>query len=36
MTDTQPSIAGHTDRVTGRPATIYTPPEDLVLSLIHI
>lgn len=32
MTDTQPSIAGHTDRVTGRPATIYTPPEDLVPS----
>jgi hypothetical protein len=24
------SIAGRMDRVTGRPATIYTPPEDIV------
>ena len=26
----QPTIAGHYDRVTGKPASIYTPPEDLV------
>jgi hypothetical protein len=26
----QPTIAGHVDRVTGHPASIYTPPEDLI------
>jgi hypothetical protein len=32
MTDSndQPTIKGKLDRVTGKPATIYTPPEDLV------
>jgi hypothetical protein len=28
--NTEPTVAGHVDRVTSRPATIYTPPEDLV------
>jgi len=27
---TEPTIHGHLDRVTGKPASIFTPPEDLV------
>lgn len=30
MTDTQPTITEYVDRVTGKPATAYTPPEDRV------
>jgi hypothetical protein len=31
----EPTIAGHVDRVTGRPATIYTPPEDLIMAVVR-
>lgn len=27
---TRPTVVGRTDRVTGRAATVFTPPEDLV------
>ena len=30
MSTDQPTITGHIDRVTGKPATAYTPPEDRV------